>query len=582
MNELHNALTYLTSFAATGSILAPDEIRPLHRLQQDAKFVSSQIPRLILVGEFKAGKSSLMNALLKGQYAATDILEMTSWIARYWPSDTPFCRIVHHDGRETEVPPDDFRQKCERRAFSEDDLAQIARVDVGVPIHEMTFSIIDCPGFGSVTRENERRMIDALQDADVLVWVVDVDSIGGMREGALLKKLLAQGVPHIAVLTKCDLVSDTDVCDIREYLRDEFTLEPGNIFATSARIALKEALDNGGMSDESGIPLLSAFLRNDIATRHAELRRQAERAHTRRLCEQALLLVERLLHELSGRKEILDRFRHIAESMRQAVQAQLEMEVEGMVRDRMFAGHRQAIVDGIETSLRSGKGALTQETITGIFKDHLGENYLDRFWQEISTSMTASASELWAKKLKDVQVELEEIFQQFQSSSWHELAVTYSPQAIALNIAAISEATFSTALKTSLGIAGVATVYAAATANVSLFAAATGVGIPIAAIGAAVSSALFYIQKNRSQAAAELEATVLLDSYVKHFIEEILRPHLFPQIAQLNEGIARQVIAGFERNLMAGLPDRCLDEMLQEAVQLKDALQPLAGTRLLQ
>ena len=581
MTDCSAILTYLRTFVGESSLLTQEDIHPLYRLQQDTKFVSSQIPRLILVGEFKAGKSTLMNALLRGEYAATDILEMTSWIARYWPSELPFCRIMRADGREVEVQPDEFKKKCQSRDFTQNELSQISRVDIGLPISTMTFSIIDCPGLGSVTRENERRMVDALQDADVIVWTVDVDSIGGMKEGALLQKLLSQGMPHIAVLTKCDLISESEIEEIKHYLCDEFSLKIQNIFATSARKALEEIHNSKQIHNDTGIPQLEHYLRNDVTTQHGELRRQAEIAHKTRLHELALLLVERVYDELTTAKDALDRFKNIAENMCKAVQGQLEMEVEGMVRERMFADHRSAIVNDIETSLKSGKGSLSQDTITSIFKKNLGEQYLDRFWQDISSSMTTSASQLWMDKLKDVQVELEEICQRFQSASWHELTVTQSPQAMALNISAISTETFSTALKTSLGIASFATVYAAATAHVSLLVAATGVGIPIAAIGAVVSSALFYFQKNKSQNAAALEATVLVDSYVKHFIEDILRPHLFPQIAELNVTIEKQMVAGFEHNVKANLPSGSLDEMLSDAIKFKKELQSQVGLKML-
>ncbi len=581
MTDASFILNYLTKFVGDNSLLTPEDIHPLYRLQQDAKFVSSQIPRLILVGEFKAGKSTLMNALLRGEHAATDILEMTSWIARYWPSDLPFCRIMRADGKEIEVQPEDFKQKCQSRDFTQNELSQISRVDIGLPISTMTFSIIDCPGLGSVTRENERRMVDALQDADVIVWAVDVDSIGGMREGALLQKLLSQGMPHIAVLTKCDLISESEIDEIKQFLCDEFSLKQQDIFSTSARKALEEIKQGRQLSKDTGIPQLDHYIRHDVSTRHGELRRQAELAHNTRINEQTLLLVGRVHDELSTAKDALDRFKNIAENMRKAVQGQLEMEVEGMVRERMFADHRNAIVNDIETSLKSGKGSLSQDSITAIFKKNLGEKYLDSFWQDISTSMTTSASQLWMDKLKDVQVELEDICQRFQSASWHELTVTQSPQALALNISTISNETFSTALKTSFGIAGFATVYAAATAHVSLLAAATGVGIPIAAIGAVVSSALFYFQKNKSQNAAALEATVLVDSYVRHFIEDILRPHLFPQIAELNENIERQMVAGFEQNVKANLPSGSLDDLLSDAIRFKKELQSLVGAKLL-
>lgn len=567
------AFNYLSKFVGDHSLLTSADIHPLYRLQQDAKFVSSQIPRLILVGEFKAGKSSLMNALLRGEHAATDVLEMTSWVARYWPSDSPFCRIMQADGKEIEVQPENFKQKCQSRDFTQNELSQIFRVDIGLPVPSMTFSIIDCPGLGSVARENERRMVDALQDADVIVWAVDVDSIGGMREGALLQKLLSQGMPYIAVLTKCDLISDPEIDEIKHYICDEFSIEQQNIFSTSARKALEEIKLGKEISIDTGIPQLDNFIRHDVSTRHSELRKQAELAHDARINAQALILVDRVHSELLIAKNALGSFKNIAENMCKAVQGQLEMEIESMVRERMFENNRSAILYDIETSLRSGCGSFSQDAIADIFKKNLGEHYLDLFWQEISTTMATSATHLWMDKLKDAQVELEKICLKFQSESWKEFTDEQTSQGMSLNTDTIKNETLSTALKTSFGIAGVATVCTAATAHFSLLAAATGVGIPIAVIGAGVSYALASYQKDKLEKNAALEATVFVDTYIKHFIEEILRPRLFPQIAELNLSIEKQMVAGFEHNLKANLPDESLEVMLNEASKIKYELE---------
>jgi predicted GTPase len=205
---VQEALRLLRVFAqqvpGDGGLLTSEEIAPLERLQNEAGYYRADVPRLLLLGEFKAGKSTLLNAVLGGEYAATDILEMTSWIARYWPHETGFCRVVNHDGAEYEVAPDEFRRRCQSREIPESELARIQQVDVGVPRPYLRFSLMDCPGIGSVTRENERRLVRAIDDADLLIWVVDIESVGGMREAALIQKLRGQGMPMLAILTKCD------------------------------------------------------------------------------------------------------------------------------------------------------------------------------------------------------------------------------------------------------------------------------------------------------------------------------------------------------------------------------------------
>src|ERR1039457_4415451 len=93
--DVISALTLLRRFlhARTGDpLLSTEDVAPLEALVREQSYFSADVPRILLMGRFKAGKSTLINSLVGANVAATDIFEMTSWVARYWPAHEPFCR----------------------------------------------------------------------------------------------------------------------------------------------------------------------------------------------------------------------------------------------------------------------------------------------------------------------------------------------------------------------------------------------------------------------------------------------------------------------------------------------------------
>lgn len=116
--------------------------------------------RVAVAGRIKAGKSTLLNALLGEQVAATDAGECTLVPTWYRHGQTPSATLFLVDGG---THPLVLRRVDSRLAL---DLAghapeQVARIEVRWPapvLEDMT--LIDTPGLGSLTAETSRRTSD--------------------------------------------------------------------------------------------------------------------------------------------------------------------------------------------------------------------------------------------------------------------------------------------------------------------------------------------------------------------------------------------------------------------------------------
>ena len=122
--------------------------------------------RVAIAGRTKAGKSTLLNALVGERLAATDASECTrivTWyrhalgyrvVAALRPGGTADLRFDRHDGA----------LKIE---LGELEPGTIERIDVGWPSRKLAeLTLIDTPGLGSADEDVSARTADALLDAD--------------------------------------------------------------------------------------------------------------------------------------------------------------------------------------------------------------------------------------------------------------------------------------------------------------------------------------------------------------------------------------------------------------------------------
>lgn len=579
--SLERAQVLLQSFLrARGGglgLLRPEELEPLRRLLEQRAYLEP-IPRIVLVGEFKSGKSTLANALLEGQYAAVDVLEMTSWIARYVPSDEPFCRVTYRNGTDFGMDPDDFRRRCEGRRFSAEELENTALVEVGTGKRAPCYAIIDCPGLGSITRANEERLLRALEDADLMVWTVSVDAIGGLRESALIRKLDEQGMPRVVALTKCDeLGSDAELEELTQYLMDQYGVRREDLFPTAALPALKAALAGRPAAPDTGIPRLNEFLGREVWIRHEELRAQARLAHEQRVIDQVIDLLQYLDEQLERALRAFERFRTITDSAREAVQAEVEILCEQLVRQRMFGHRKPDLARRLEELMKGlGGGLPPQEHIEAVFSDVLGPRYMDRFWAEVQRSTFAAAAKAWKSRLSDAKIELRDVEALFSTGIWTGTGTGLALPAIRRRIDQVADETFQTALAAGVGIAALATAYFAwlgpAAASVTIGAAATGIGIPVAALGIAVAYGLKLWKRQKAEEALGEQVEGALQQYIEDFIDRAVRPGFFPKLEELNRRIAAGIVDGLRENIDKRLPSGDLETLHREVTELKLAL----------
>lgn len=133
--------------------------------------------RVAVAGRIKAGKSTLLNALLGEQVAATDAGECTLMPTWYRHGETPSATLYLVDGRDLPLVlrRDDGRLALDLAGHSPD---QVSRIEVRWPAPVLeSMTLVDTPGLGSLTEETSRRTSDLVTPADPTTVGSGVDAL---------------------------------------------------------------------------------------------------------------------------------------------------------------------------------------------------------------------------------------------------------------------------------------------------------------------------------------------------------------------------------------------------------------------
>ncbi len=220
-----------------------------------------------VVGEFKKGKSALINALLGSAVCPVDDDLATAAVTVVRYGETPSATVHRREGGESIVEPiepaavPDWAQEPVGR----DRRPQVDLVEVRIPnpLLEGGLTLVDTPGVGGLNAGHAAATLAFLPSADALVFVTDASAELSGPELEFLASARGAGPPVLVAVTKIDIypewrrIIDIDTGHLQAI---GFAERP---FGLSA--ALRARADE--RDDESGYGAFSEALRGDVVER---------------------------------------------------------------------------------------------------------------------------------------------------------------------------------------------------------------------------------------------------------------------------------------------------------------------------
>jgi GTP-binding protein EngB required for normal cell division len=233
---------------------------------------------LAVVGQFKRGKSSLMNALMGRELLPTGVLPITSAITilRYGPRE----RLVvtwQDSGFDRSEPLSALNDYVtERGNPGNRKKVRAAYVEVPSAFLRRGLEFVDTPGIGSAIEENTATTCAFIPNCDAVVFVTGVDAPMTDAELEFLSRLRQDVGKLFCVVNKIDLVDQPQRSQVIGFVAEQIRKALGRsdlpVFCVSSRLALA--------GDVRGIEELQDALGGFLSGQHTSvlLKAVAERA----------------------------------------------------------------------------------------------------------------------------------------------------------------------------------------------------------------------------------------------------------------------------------------------------------------
>ncbi|MBL8133706.1 MAG: dynamin family protein [Anaerolineae bacterium] len=217
---------------------------------------------VVVIGEFNAGKSTFINALLADELLAMGITPTTEAI-----------HIIKHGDSGARKPN-----------MRPDGLYEWRHPNTGAP----GVALVDTPGTGSVFQKHEQTAKAFLHRSDLVIFVISAKRAFAETERLYLSIARDFGKKIILVVNQSDLLEPSERQQVRRFVEQQveelLDIKP-LIFMTSSKEALRAA--RAGESDQQGI--------------------EAVRAHLRGMFSEAPPARQKLLAQLSTAERIVNR-----------------------------------------------------------------------------------------------------------------------------------------------------------------------------------------------------------------------------------------------------------------------------------
>jgi GTP-binding protein EngB required for normal cell division len=236
-HELQAALEdQLSRLGQMPDLKADNFLRLLEKLRQN-RF------NLVMLGAFKRGKSSLINALLGTPLLPTGIIPLTSVVTILNYGEKLNIQVHFHNGESRQISQAELRDYITEKGNPQNRKG-VREVEIDYPSEYLSdgVRIIDTPGVGSVYSHNSEVAYNYLPQVDAAVFVVTVDPPLSAAEQEFLQDIREYVHKLFFVLNKIDYVEAPERQEALEFTAQVLEANLGTehlaIFPLSAKLAL--------------------------------------------------------------------------------------------------------------------------------------------------------------------------------------------------------------------------------------------------------------------------------------------------------------------------------------------------------
>ncbi|MDO4833681.1 MAG: dynamin family protein [Bacillota bacterium] len=230
---------------------------------------------IAVIGQFKRGKTSMINSILGRKLLPTGIVPITSAVTRieYAEGETgDTAKVYFLNGLCEEVPAESLHEYISEQE-NHDNERGVAEVEL---LTEAAFLkdgliLVDTPGVGSIHENNSKSAYDFARESDGAIFMLSVDSPVNRIEVDFLKSVRRFAGKFYFTVNKIDTVDEEDLAEYLEYC----TALIGDIMDPDGKGAKAVRLLPISAKNHTGIDELTEMIRDDLLNKAADIMRQS-------------------------------------------------------------------------------------------------------------------------------------------------------------------------------------------------------------------------------------------------------------------------------------------------------------------
>lgn len=281
---------------------------------------------LVILGQFKRGKTTLINSLIGKEILPSSVVPLTSIVTILRFGEELRCTIFMEDGNEKNIRieelPDYVTEKGNPKNVRG---VRCARIEYPSPFLEEGILLIDTPGVGSTFLHNTETTYDFLDHLDAALFLMSADVPISQVEKELIDTIKGSTQKIFFVLNKIDNLAPKEIEEIiafNKQVLEEMGVTVDEILPVSAREALKaKKADDGLQLSQSGLLRLEEALGRFLSSEKGKIVLNTTIFKTQRFIARKLsqIAIEKKTLEASGEEleDKLNTFHKLVTNLKQ-------------------------------------------------------------------------------------------------------------------------------------------------------------------------------------------------------------------------------------------------------------------------
>ena len=192
-----------------------------------------------ITGQFSAGKSTFLNALLSRNILPTGITPVTSKVNFINYGEEYKLKITYHSGAQEYAPIEAISDFTDQR---QDEMKDIKYLTLYAPMEILKeISFVDTPGLNSQSQSDTDTTRSVLRNVGGIIWLTLIDNAGKLSEAEVLEEYMENfKEKSLCVLNQKDKFTQEQIETTTKYVSEKFS----KYFAQVTPISAKMALDS--------------------------------------------------------------------------------------------------------------------------------------------------------------------------------------------------------------------------------------------------------------------------------------------------------------------------------------------------